>query len=115
WAQEHHARRRFVVEYDVDSWSASRDVRRLVGRTAQPPDWTEAERRHYTELPDDPRYLELSDRLVRDVDPRFVGDDVMKALAIKRYLEKEGFYSLKQKKLVGTDPPAKFLSRCDLR
>ncbi|HKA91102.1 MAG TPA: transglutaminase-like domain-containing protein [Haliangiales bacterium] len=107
--------RRFVVAYDVDSMFAIRDVRRLVGRTAQPPDWTEAERRHYTELPDDPRYLELSDRLVRDVDPRFVGDDVMKALAIKRYLEKEGFYSLKQKKLVGTDPTAKFLFGGDMR
>src|SRR5262249_59532098 len=38
-----------------------------------------------------------------------VGDDVMKALAIKRYLEKEGFYSLKQKQLVGADPVAQFL------
>lgn len=101
--------RRFVVAYDVDSMFLVRDVRRLVGRTAEPPEWTEAERRHYTEIPNDPRYLELSDRLVREVDPRFVGDDVMKALAIKRYLEKEGFYSLKQKKLVGADPTAKFL------
>jgi hypothetical protein len=101
--------RRFVVAYDVDSMFLLRDIRRLVGRTAQPPDWSEAERRHYTEIPNDRRYLELSDRLIRDVDPRFVGDDVMKALAIKRYLEKEGFYSLKQKKLVGSDPTAKFL------
>jgi hypothetical protein len=101
--------RRFVVAYDVDSMFMVRDVGRLIGRTAMPATWTDAERRHYTEIPPDPRYVALSDKLVRDVDPRFVNDDLMKAFAIKRYLEKEGFYSLKQKKLVGADPTAKFL------
>jgi protein-glutamine gamma-glutamyltransferase len=38
-----------------------------------------------------------------------VGDDVMKALAIKRYLEKQGFYSLAEKTLTGEDPTARFL------
>lgn len=81
----------------------------MLGRNAMPPDWSEALRRHYTEVPDDPRYRALSDRLVREVDPRFVGEDVMKALAIKEYLEKEGFYSLKHKTLEGDDPTAHFL------
>src|SRR6185436_5322575 len=82
---------------------------RLIGRPAMPATWTEEERRHYTEMPADPRYLELSSRLVRDVDPRFVGDDLMAAFVIKRYLEKEGFYSLKEKRLTGSDPTARFL------
>jgi hypothetical protein len=43
------------------------------------------------------------------MDPRFVGDDLMKALALKRYLEQTGFYSLAEKTLVGADPTAKFL------
>jgi hypothetical protein len=43
------------------------------------------------------------------MDPRFAGDDLMTALALKRYLETTGFYSLSQKTLVGTDPTAKFL------
>jgi transglutaminase-like putative cysteine protease len=101
--------RRFVAAYDVDSLLLNRPVGRLIGRTAMPAAWTEEQRRHYTELPADPRYRALSNQLIRDVDPRFVGDDVMKALAIKRYLEKAGFYSLKQKQLVGTDPVAQFL------
>ncbi len=101
--------RRFVAAYDVDSQLSIRPIERLLGREALPPSWSEAERRHYLELPADPRYLELSTRLVREVDPRFVGDDVMKALTIKRYLEKKGFYSLEQKTLEGDDPTARFL------
>jgi hypothetical protein len=66
-------------------------------------------RDHYLAMPADPRYAELSNRIVRDMDPRFVGDDLMKALALKRYLEQKGFYSLKEKTLVGNDPTAKFL------
>jgi hypothetical protein len=101
--------RRFVAAYDVDSLLLARPIARLIGRTAAPAAWSEAERRHYTEIPADPRYRALSNKLVRDIDPRFVGDDVMKALAIKRYLEKEGFYSIKQKQLAGADPVAQFL------
>ncbi len=101
--------RRFVAAYDVDSLFLTRSVERLLGRNAMPDDWPEPMRKHYTELPGDPRYLELSDRIVRDVDPRFVGDDMMKALAIKQYLEHEGFYSLDVKTLEGDDPVAQFL------
>lgn len=101
--------RRFVAAYDVDSLFAVRPIERLVGREARPQGWSEAALRHYLDVPEDPRYLELSSRLVREVDPRFVGDDVMKALAIKRYLEKMGFYSLAEKTLTGDDPTARFL------
>lgn len=101
--------RRFVAAYDVDSLFLTRPVERMLGRTALPADWPEAMRAHYTEVPSDPRYLELSERIVRDVDPRFMGDDIMKALAIKQYLEKEGFYSLEEKTLEGDDPVAQFL------
>jgi protein-glutamine gamma-glutamyltransferase len=101
--------RRFVAAYDVDSLFLIRPVERLLGRNAMPADWSEAQRAHYTEFPADPRYAELSERIVRDVDPRFVGDDVVKALAIKQYLEKQGFYSLKEKTLDGDDPVAQFL------
>jgi hypothetical protein len=102
-------RRRFVAAYDVTSLFLHMELARLVGRPAVPSDWSEAVRAHYLDGPSDPRYLELSNRLVRELDPRFVGDDLMKALAIKRYLEKQGFYSLAVKTLVGQDPTGKFL------
>lgn len=101
--------RRFITAYDVDSLFLIRPVTRLLGHATMPDDWSPAMRAHYTEVPDDPRYRELSDRIVRDVDPRFVGDDVMKALTIKQWLEKEGFYSLEQRTLEGSDPVAEFL------
>ena len=101
--------RRFVAAYDVDSLFLTRPVERMLGRAAMPSEWSEAQRAHYTALPADRRYRELSDEIVRDVDPRFVGDDIMKALAIKTYLEKKGFYSLEEKTLEGDDPVAQFL------
>lgn len=101
--------RRFVAAYDVDSLFLIRPVQRLLGHGTVPEDWSPAQRTHYTETPPDPRYRELSDRIVRDVDPRFVGDDIMKALAIKQWLEHEGFYSLEKKTLDGSDPVAQFL------
>ncbi len=101
--------RQFVAAYDVDSYFLDQDIGRFAGRTAGSAKWTEDERAHYLAMPSDPRYRKLSNDIVRDMDPRFVGDDLMKALALKRYLEKNGFYSLSQKTLVGKDPTAKFL------
>jgi transglutaminase-like putative cysteine protease len=100
---------RFVTAYDVDSQLLTRPIERLLGRRGLDPAWSDETVRHYTEVPTDPRYRELSDELVRDVDPRFVGDDVVKALTIKEWLEEKGFYSLQQKQLVGDDPVAQFL------
>jgi hypothetical protein len=101
--------RRFVSVYDVKSSLLMRPPERLLGRQAVPEGWTAEQLAHYTAVPNDPRYRELSDAIVREVDPRFVGDDVIKAFAIKQYLEKKGFYSLKQKQLVGDAPTAQFL------
>jgi transglutaminase-like putative cysteine protease len=101
--------RQFVGAYDVDSWLLTSDFERLAGHSSVPATWSEDEKQHYLKMPADPRYADLSNQIVRDMDPRFVGDDLMKALALKRYLEQTGFYSLAEKTLVGTDPTAKFL------
>jgi len=101
--------RQFVAAYDVESFFLVPDLTRLIGRPTGAAEWSQKVRDHYLELPRDARYLALSSRIVREVDPRFVSDEVMYAIAIKRYLEKEGFYSLAEKELVGDDPTAKFL------
>jgi hypothetical protein len=101
--------RQFVGAYDVDSWFLDVDYTRLAGHSSVPATWSEETRQHYLAMPNDPRYEQLSNQIVRDMDPRFVGDDLMKALALKRYLEQNGFYSLAEKSLVGSDPTAKFL------
>jgi len=101
--------RQFVRAYDVDSFLLNVAPRRLIGRPAVPPAWSEAERAHYLATPKDPRYRALSNRIVRDVDPRFVGDDTVAAFAIKQYLEKNGVYNASKKQLTGDDPTGTFL------
>lgn len=101
--------RRFVAAYGVDSLVAVAEPGRLLGRLSVPVTWTEEEKQHYLEIPDDPRYAQLAQQITRELDPRYINDPVMTAYAIKRFLEVEGFYSLAQKELVGTDPVAKFL------
>ena len=99
----------FVSAYDVASLALSMAPQRLVGRRSVPDEWSAEERAHYLTTPDDPRYGALSDEIVRDVDPRFVGDDMMKALALKAWLEDNGFYTRKERHEDATDPAADFL------
>ncbi|MCA9538100.1 MAG: transglutaminase domain-containing protein [Myxococcales bacterium] len=106
--RENPSPRRFVAAYDAVSLAVSAPVTRLVGRASVPADWSPEMRAHYLTYPDDPRYRALSNEIVREMDPRFAGDDLMKAYAIKRYLETEGFYTRRERHL-GGDPTGSFL------
>ncbi len=99
----------FVAAYQVTSLALDAEWRRMVGRRSVPDSWDEETRRHYTEYPNDPRYMALADELLRDLDPRFLDDDLLRAFIIKRYLEKEGFYTLKETHKDEVDPTASFL------
>ncbi len=99
----------FVAAYSVTSMVLDSDIQRLVGRKSLPASWDDATKAHYTEYPDDPRYLALSEEIMRDLDPRFRDDDLIRAIMIKRHLEKNGFYTLKETHKDETDPTASFL------
>ncbi len=99
----------FTAAYGVTSHVLAGDMRRLLGRPSVPDEWTDEQRAHYLAVPDDPRYEALSDILVRDLDPRFRDDQLMKALVIKRYLEKEGYYTRTETHTDESDPTASFL------
>lgn len=101
--------RRFVAAYSATSLVPALTDGRLVGRQSVDADWTAEQQEHYLEYPDDPRYEALAQEILRDIDPRFMGDDLMKALLIKRYLEKEGFYTRKKTYSNEDDPTAAFL------
>ncbi len=103
------APRRFVAAYSAISYVLAQPTIRLVGRKSVPADWTEDQRRHYLETPDDPRYASLADEILRDLDPRFAGDDLMKAYTIKQWLEENGFYTRKERHESADDPAASFL------
>lgn len=99
----------FVSVYGVESLGMTVDVTRLIGRSSVPAGWPDEKREHYLKTPDDPRYRALSDIIVRQIDPRFAGDDIVKALYIKSWLEKEGFYTMKTRHIDKSDPTASFL------
>jgi len=99
----------FVAAYDVRSRVLSVPTMRLLGRRSIPAPWTASQSRHYTARPEDPRYRALADIIVRDVDSRFTSDDLARAYAIKRYLEREGFYTMKSTHSSTSDPTASFL------
>lgn len=102
-------RRLFVAAYEASSYLLTVDASRLLGRKSVPDTWSPEEKEHYLQIPDDPRYEALSDIIVRDADPRFADDDLMKALLIKRWLEKNGYYTLKETHTDESDPTASFL------
>jgi len=60
-------------------------------------------------VPDDPRYAALAEIIARSVDPRFAGDDLARAYAVKRHLEREGFYTMRSTHTSTVDPTASFL------
>jgi hypothetical protein len=99
----------FVSAYEVKSLVLSVAPKRLLGRDSAGADWSVEKKQHYTRFPDDPRYRALSDIIVRKLDPRFAADDLAKAYAIKRFLEKRGFYTRKSKHASQKDPTASFL------
>lgn len=100
---------RFKQTYDAYSMVPHFDFSDLIGRSSGDSDWTRAQRQAYLEMPDDPRYRELAERLIADLRPEFADDPYAKALAIKDYLDKNGIYSLKNEHAYATDPAASFL------
>lgn len=101
--------RQFVAAYEVVSRVLAVSSERLLGQRSIPPDWPAARIKHYTALPDDPRYAALAHEVLRGLDPRFADDDLARALAIKHYLEREGFYTRRLPQRGGDDPTAAFL------
>ncbi|MCB9527010.1 MAG: transglutaminase domain-containing protein [Myxococcales bacterium] len=102
------APRRFVAAYEAVSLVPTADVSRLLGHGSIAEDWPPEKTAHYLAHPEDPRYAALADEIVRDVDPRFAGDPIAEAFAIRRYLEQNGFYTRKERHL-GDDPTGSFL------
>ncbi|MEE2786764.1 MAG: transglutaminase-like domain-containing protein [Myxococcota bacterium] len=101
--------RRFRSAYDATSMVPTIPLYRLVGRPSVPDEWSQAQREHFLQHPDDPRYLALSEEIVREIDLRFSGDDIVKALAIKDYLETNGYYTRRERHAGAEDSAASFL------
>jgi hypothetical protein len=100
---------RFLKVYDVESMIPTVTFNRLSGSPSIPRTWNEEKKNYYLKTPDDPRYKALSNEIVRELSPSLQNDDMAKAFAIKRYLEQNGYYTLKKKISSDKDPVAPFL------
>jgi transglutaminase-like putative cysteine protease len=85
-----------------------------IGRRAGDTAWSEAELAHYLHGPSDPRYQELAEQIVATIDaarlkPEFRSSPVLKAMAIRRWLEQNMVYSLAADHSGAADPVASFL------
>jgi len=101
---------RFATAYGVLSFVPSVPISRHLGRASIPKDWDEERRAHYLSThSDDPRYVSLAREVTRELPSSLSADPVARALAIKRYLEEEGYYTLKVKHRSQQDPVAPFL------
>lgn len=101
--------RRFVAAYDTVSSVLHVPIKRLLGRTSIPKSWSPEKAAHYLAGPTDPRYRSLALELAEEVDLRHHGDAILSSLAVKRYLEKNGYYTLSEKHRGVKDPAASFL------
>ncbi|MGB0646299.1 MAG: DUF4129 domain-containing transglutaminase family protein [Bradymonadia bacterium] len=101
--------RRFVAAYDATSRVLHVPIKRLLGRASVPASWSDEKRKHYLTGPEDPRFKSLAQELAEEVDLRHHGDVILSSLAVKRYLEKNGYYTLSEKHLGAKDPAASFL------
>lgn len=104
------APQRFVKAYAVRSLVPAVPLSRYVGRKSVPNSWSEAQRAHYLATHEqDPRYITLAEEIVRELPSRLSSDPIQRAIAVKRYLEQEGYYTLKVKHRSSKDPAASFL------
>lgn len=104
------APQRFIAAYSVTSMAPAVQLGRYVGRGSIPSSWSDEESAHYLSTHDeDPRYRTLSDEIVRTLPPHRSSNPIDRAIAIKKFLEKEGYYTLRVKHRSSRDPAASFL------
>jgi hypothetical protein len=95
-----HAR----ITFTVDVNQVFRDL------PAGDPRWPEALREHYLTLPPDPRYKELSDKIVQEVIiPQWRKSALLRARAIQQWFWKNTIYSKTADHQTASDPTASYL------
>lgn len=100
---------RFRRIYRVTSSALAAEPETLLGRGVGDPTWPEETREHYLGFPDDPRYLELAQKIIERIPEHLRDDSVARAFMVSLWLGEEGTYSLKSGHAKAEDPTADFL------
>jgi protein-glutamine gamma-glutamyltransferase len=100
---------KFVRAYTVQSEVVTAPVAQFVSNAAGGSDWDQAEWKHYTELPSDPRYKQLDEQILAGIRSDLKDSALAKAVAIKTYLDKTVYYTLKADHSQAEDSVADYL------
>jgi len=100
---------RFRRVYRAESVALTSTYASLLGLPAGHDDWSAEQRAHYREIPDDPRYAELGQKIMERVPEELREDVMLRAWSVRDWLSKEGIYSLRTKHSSAEDPTAHFL------
>lgn len=101
--------RHFRRAYRVDSRAQMANWSHLIELDAGDPEWSEELNELYLDYPDDERYEKLANEIVADIRDEYRHKPVAQALAIKRWLEKNSYYTRKSSHAGKKDPVASFL------
>ncbi|MBN9416858.1 MAG: transglutaminase domain-containing protein [Candidatus Eremiobacteraeota bacterium] len=99
----------FVRAYEAESQVLKVDYKALFGLKAGDPNWDEKTWKHYTELPDDPRYKDLAEKCLKDLPPQYRDSDFARALIVKLWMDKTVTYTMKASHEGVPDPVADYL------
>ncbi|MCA9570410.1 MAG: transglutaminase domain-containing protein, partial [Myxococcales bacterium] len=108
---------RFKRSYSFASSALFKPYDALLPLPAGDPTWDPALRAHYLEAPDDPRYQELADRILADLEAQLAdrlvpGDPlppVLKAVAVVKHIGDNMQYTKRERHAGVPDPTADFL------
>ena len=101
--------KRFDRAYAVVSRVNTRTLRSMLGLAAGDAAWTPEQRRHYLEIPNDPRYKQLAAKILQQLPVERRNDPLLRAAVIKMWLEENGVYSRESAHADGPDPVGDFL------
>lgn len=99
----------FTRSYRATSSVFTGSSGQLLGHSAGDPEWPDAVRETYTRVPEDPRYRELSRRIVESIRPSLRDEPWARALSVGLWLEENTQYSLRSQHASAKDPTASYL------
>ena len=100
---------RFVRSWTFESLAFETPYEAWVDRAVGHPDWTDAQREAWTAHPDDSRYRELTQEIVAELPEDAADAPVVRALAVKRWLDTHMVYDSSRKDEGSDDPAGSFL------
>ena len=99
----------FVSAYQTISRVFVGNYRLLFNYTCKGKGWSDEKLRHYLQIPNDPRYKELLDKILAPLPEKARKNDFARVITIINWLEDNGVYSLHVHYPKSKDPVAEFL------